>query len=444
MREVEVDTDADEAPASPPLAQRRAEDEQRNQRTPRKRKWDERPAMMQPEEPVAPSRSRPTHELCSRPKQKARKLVLPTSSAEEGRTTARRNVLPTQEEVVAQILGRPVSSAAQKAKMPSEDVEMTSSRPTVGRRGQHAGRASMPEERESLAAEPTTNRVSPPAEEACEEALPVRRPSGEKTCRAGPASSSRTTSNRTTVSRQDTPTAHRTHPAGSTRTPPEGTPSAETTSARIEPEVSREGKERAEDEGRAETTTPEPPTTEQPTGADAPAVGSPTALDILAGSGAAVAEEEAARPSPVGSPGTSVATEILETDEDTSSEEEQEVESVKGTPTAALCEQVVPLLRYLDGKMAKYASRRYPISYVELIRNRTRTKVGANPKMIALDSTVRDLSMKNDALREGLGHLRKWHKTFTEMRDERIATLRKECESLELQLNEERTQTRRL
>lgn len=79
---------------------------------------------------------------------------------------------------------------------------------------------------------------------------------------------------------------------------------------------------------------------DQTEGSDLSGVGSPTALDILAGSGAATAAAEATQPNSRESPGNSVATEILnsEYDEDESSSEEQEEESVQGTPTRVLCE----------------------------------------------------------------------------------------------------------
>ncbi|OAE23340.1 hypothetical protein AXG93_2309s1000 [Marchantia polymorpha subsp. ruderalis] len=87
-----------------------------------------------------------------------------------------------------------------------------------------------------------------------------------------------------------------------------------------------------------------------------PEARSPTALEILAESGAAVAAPEATRSSSKESPRIFVAIEILdsedEEDEDLGSEG-QEVESVQGSPTGVLCEQVVPLLRYLDRKAAE-------------------------------------------------------------------------------------------
>lgn len=42
-----------------------------------------------------------------------------------------------------------------------------------------------------------------------------------------------------------------------------------------------------------------------------------------------------------------------------------------------ICEQVVPLLRYLDGKLGKYGGPFDVESYVELVRKRTRVKVVA-------------------------------------------------------------------
>lgn len=102
-----------------------------------------------------------------------------------------------------------------------------------------------------------------------------------------------------------------------------------------------------------------------------------TALDILAGSSAAAAAADATQPNSRESPGNSVATEILnsEDDEEESTSAERGEKMVQGSSTGVLCGQVVPLLQYLDRKVAKYAESRHPGSYVELVRNRTRTKV---------------------------------------------------------------------
>ncbi|OAE18956.1 hypothetical protein AXG93_2732s1000 [Marchantia polymorpha subsp. ruderalis] len=97
---------------------------------------------------------------------------------------------------------------------------------------------------------------------------------------------------------------------------------------------------------------------------------------MLAGCNAAAAAEEAdaTQPNSRKSLGNSVATEILdsEDDEEESGSDEEEEQAMKGTPTTALCEQVVPLLRYLDRKVTKYADPRQPGSYVELVVNQTR------------------------------------------------------------------------
>ncbi|OAE20086.1 hypothetical protein AXG93_105s1010 [Marchantia polymorpha subsp. ruderalis] len=156
---------------------------------------------------------------------------------------------------------------------------------------------------------------------------------------------------------------------------------------------------------------------------------SPTPLEILAGSGAAVAAEEAARPSSKESPRISVATEILDSDDKESSEEE-EVESVQGMPTGVLCEQVVSLLRYLDRKVAKYADPLHRGSYVKLVRNRTRTKVATNPELISLDNKYCELEEKNNCLQGPLTLSRKLNKTLLQMHDDKCKVARQADEEL--------------
>ncbi|OAE33542.1 hypothetical protein AXG93_1873s1010 [Marchantia polymorpha subsp. ruderalis] len=128
----------------------------------------------------------------------------------------------------------------------------------------------------------------------------------------------------------EAPAANRIDPATIVRAPSADTPPAKTPSAQIAPE------EQAVEVGGAGATrvtaAPTPSRTGDQAGAEAQAVGSPTALDILAGSGAAVAAEAATHHSSRESPRASVATEILETEDETSSEE-QEADSVHGTPT---------------------------------------------------------------------------------------------------------------
>ncbi|OAE22854.1 hypothetical protein AXG93_2582s1000 [Marchantia polymorpha subsp. ruderalis] len=85
VKDVEVDTDPDEAPTSTPLARPRADDEPRGARAPRKRKWDGEADQSQRKVPTALVRRRANNEPASRPKQKALKLVLPASSADKGK-----------------------------------------------------------------------------------------------------------------------------------------------------------------------------------------------------------------------------------------------------------------------------------------------------------------------------------------------------------------------
>ncbi|OAE28903.1 hypothetical protein AXG93_510s1000 [Marchantia polymorpha subsp. ruderalis] len=115
-----------------------------------------------------------------------------------------------------------------------------------------------------------------------------------------------------------------------------------------------------------------------------PGAGSPTPLEVLAGDGVEAAAKEVARSSARELPRISAATKILETEDETPSDEE-EVQSVRGTPTGVLCEQVVPLLRYLDRKATKYGDPRQCGSYVELVRNRTWIKEATNPELMILD-----------------------------------------------------------
>ncbi|OAE27857.1 hypothetical protein AXG93_3459s1000 [Marchantia polymorpha subsp. ruderalis] len=387
VREVEVDTDPDKALVSPPPARPRMEDEPWRERVPQKRKWDAEPEQSQREVPAAPGRSRATHEPSSRPKQKARKLVLPTSSAEIGRAAETRDFLSLQEDVVARVLGKSADFSAPKAQTPSEEARRPS-----GQRRQHAESDSMPNEEECLASEQvpledSPSAKTPSAKESC----------GMGSCRTDPAA--HTTADRTPLAEDyafgDTLSAE--------------APLATSPSARTELE------ETTENEGRKEKTR----------------------------SGAAVAVEEASLPSSRESPRAFVATEILET-EDESSSEGQEVESVQVMPIGVLCKQVVPLLRYLDRKAAKYADPRHRGSYVELVRNRTRTKVATNPFLFSLYTKYRELEMKNDVLHQHLKLSRKVHQALLQMRDDLATKAQQEFEKkralLELDLQLERLQ----
>ncbi|OAE19550.1 hypothetical protein AXG93_960s1040 [Marchantia polymorpha subsp. ruderalis] len=82
VKDVKVDIDEDETPGCTPPAQPRAEEEPRAAQVPRKRKWNEEAKQSQQNVAAAPSQSRTIKELCSRPKQKARRLILAASSAD--------------------------------------------------------------------------------------------------------------------------------------------------------------------------------------------------------------------------------------------------------------------------------------------------------------------------------------------------------------------------
>ncbi|OAE21963.1 hypothetical protein AXG93_242s1480 [Marchantia polymorpha subsp. ruderalis] len=124
-------------------------------------------------------------------------------------------------------------------------------------------------------------------------------------------------------------------------------------------------------------------------------------IGYLGRSGAAVAATEATRRSSRKSPRKSVATEILDLEDEDSESEGQEVESVQGTPTGVLCEHVVPLLRYLDRKAAK------------------------------------ELELKNDALHGHLTLSRKLQKAVNQLRDEKAAEAQREFEKQRKKLEAE-------
>ncbi|OAE35342.1 hypothetical protein AXG93_3546s1000 [Marchantia polymorpha subsp. ruderalis] len=175
---------------------------------------------------------------------------------------------------------------------------------------------------------------------------------------------------------------------------------------------------------------------------DPPGAGSPTPLEVLTGHGVETAAEEAARAIARESPRISPATEILETEEDTPSEEE-EVQSVRGTPTGVLCEQMVPIPRYLDCKATKYGDPRQCGSYVELVQNRTRIKVATNPELMVLDKKYPLLEERYNFLHDHCALSRKLQKTTIQLRDEMCDELRTQRAAAELQLGEVEGHNRR-
>ncbi|OAE28699.1 hypothetical protein AXG93_2091s1060 [Marchantia polymorpha subsp. ruderalis] len=74
----------------------------------------------------------------------------------------------------------------------------------------------------------------------------------------------------------------------------------------------------------------------------------------------------------------------LDCDKESSSEDSK---SVGLSAADMLGERIIPLLRYLDVKMAKYAELAIADSYVELIRSRTRAKVATSAERDYLHAT---------------------------------------------------------
>ncbi|OAE30501.1 hypothetical protein AXG93_3575s1040 [Marchantia polymorpha subsp. ruderalis] len=85
--------------------------------------------------------------------------------------------------------------------------------------------------------------------------------------------------------------------------------------------------------------------------------------------------EVRAEPVPASSTQVTSGTVDLDNDEDPLADKPK---SVGLSAADMLSEQVIPLLRYLDGKLEKYAESSIARSYVELVRSRTRTKVAAS------------------------------------------------------------------
>ncbi|OAE25582.1 hypothetical protein AXG93_2982s1020 [Marchantia polymorpha subsp. ruderalis] len=86
---------------------------------------------------------------------------------------------------------------------------------------------------------------------------------------------------------------------------------------------------------------------------------------------------------------------------------------------------VVPLLRYLDRKAAKYGEPRQGKSYVELVRHRTRIKVAANRELIAQDQKYRNLEERYNFLQDQWALARKLQKAGLKLRDEMMANARR-------------------
>ncbi|OAE24416.1 hypothetical protein AXG93_4530s1180 [Marchantia polymorpha subsp. ruderalis] len=181
---------------------------------------------------------------------------------------------------------------------------------------------------------------------------------------------------------------------------------------------------------------------------------------VLAGHGVKAGAEEATPLSSRESPRISEATEILETEDDTPSEEE-EVELVRGTTTGVLCEQMVPLLRYLVRKTTKYADYRHRESYVELkAALQLRDDVAANAQReieelcARIETEINSERAQNRILAEELvRQMRALEKSETARKadEELLCRLQSQCDELrapraeaELQLEEVEGHNRRV
>ncbi|OAE18322.1 hypothetical protein AXG93_2566s1050 [Marchantia polymorpha subsp. ruderalis] len=133
VKDVEVDTDEEETHACTPPAQPKAEGELLAARVPRKQRWEGGAEKGQQRDATALKRKRPLQELCSRPKQKARRLVLPASSAETGRAAEGKNSPSSGEDRSARTAERSTDLLAPKARTPSAQARRPS-----GQEKQHA------------------------------------------------------------------------------------------------------------------------------------------------------------------------------------------------------------------------------------------------------------------------------------------------------------------
>ncbi|OAE32389.1 hypothetical protein AXG93_3671s1080 [Marchantia polymorpha subsp. ruderalis] len=293
VRDVEVDTDPNKVPAITPLARLRAEEEPRGAWTLRKRKLDEEAELSRQELLAVLVRHRAINKQV-RLKQKARKLILLAGcSADTRRAAIARDSPSSEEHVSTEVLERSTDLPGSKARVPLEEALRPS-----GHRGRRTATAGTPAHERCLSLEQVSFENTPSAQA----------PSAQEQFRVVPSAQ-----------------------APSALKPLEHIPMGE----------GRDAKTRVPSAG---------PDWEEVVGP--PRTGSPTPLEVLAEHEVEAAAEEAARSSARESPRFSAATEILETEEDTPSEEE-EVQSVRGTPTGVLYEQVVQLLRYLDRKATK-------------------------------------------------------------------------------------------
>lgn len=122
----------------------------------------------------------------------------------------------------------------------------------------------------------------------------------------------------------------------------------------------------------------------------------PMALEKIAKKVVEGVARETTTQQPITSPWTSTGTVILETGEDPSVEE---IQSEGVNAADMLCGQVIPLLRYLDNKLVKYAGSTNVGSYVRLVRNMTRVKVATAHRVVEKERQLQETEAKYEVLR---------------------------------------------
>ncbi|OAE31501.1 hypothetical protein AXG93_2109s1000 [Marchantia polymorpha subsp. ruderalis] len=175
VKDVEVDTDSDEAPASTPPARPRADDEPRGARALRKWKWDGEEDQSQWAVPTAPVRRRANNEPASQPKQKAHKLFLPASSADTWQAAVTRDSPSSEEDVSAKVLERSADLPTPKARVPSEEARRPS-----GHRRRHAATTNMPAMEKCLPSKQVPFDDSPSGQEPSAQEPSVQAPSAQE------------------------------------------------------------------------------------------------------------------------------------------------------------------------------------------------------------------------------------------------------------------------
>ncbi|OAE28048.1 hypothetical protein AXG93_488s1100 [Marchantia polymorpha subsp. ruderalis] len=186
-RRTSKSTDEDETPTCTPPAQPRAEGESLAARVPRKRRWEGGAEKGQQREAAALKRKRPLIELCSRPKRKARRLLLPASSAETGRATEGRNSPSSGEDERARTAERSADLPAPKARTPSAEARRPS-----GQEKQHAAPMNVPVTDRCFASEQvqfddSTSDQAPSAQQKSEKELSGKTPSGQEPSAEAPS-----------------------------------------------------------------------------------------------------------------------------------------------------------------------------------------------------------------------------------------------------------------